>query len=285
VTVLERLGEFYRTAPEVFRDPTRAVWYLRRASNAGSASAAITLANMLLSGDGVRPDKAGAVALLNATAARGSVKAREQLAALAGSGEQQNAKADSESQNQEESANPPPSIPADPPSELAGRKLTLEELLPIAYQAGFRTKDKLLAAVAVAVAESGLWTASRNWKPELGYRPATDKILVPGPPGAWTADQRQQMHADRGLWQISSYWWPSVNDTTTDDPRRAAARVLLVSRGGVDFSSWSSYSSGRAQKHFDQAVDGWPPLRQLVEQFLREYGTGAVQPATSEDDG
>jgi hypothetical protein len=154
-----------------------------------------------------------------------------------------------------------------PPSTYAGQELTLLQVLNFAYSAGFKTTDSLVGAAALAIAESGLWTQARNWKPELGYRDASDVIGVKGPPEAWSPNGRQQLHSDRGLWQLSSLWWPAP-DSVVDDPAAAAVIVFGISRGGCDFSLWSSFTSGSAQKHFDEAFDGWPALRPVVKDFL-----------------
>lgn len=157
-------------------------------------------------------------------------------------------------------------IPADPPSTLAGAQLTIDDLLIIAYEAGFRTEEQLLPAIATAIAESSLWTAARNWKPELGYRAPFEPVLVDRPESAWS--EGRQMHSDRGLWQISSRAWSVYGDHITDDPRRAARATFVVSKGGTDFFLWDSFVGGRAQLHYDRSVAGWPPLRPIVQDFL-----------------
>jgi hypothetical protein len=160
----------------------------------------------------------------------------------------------------------PPLSTDDPPSVLAGRQLSLEEVMRVAYSAGFTTEDQLLPAVAVAIAESQLFSAARNWQPQKGYRPASDEIGVLGPLDAWAGNR--QMHSDRGIWQIASKPWSNYPDSATDDPRKAAAAAFLLSRGGFDFSIWDSFRAGRAQKHYDQAFAGWPALRPLIRSFL-----------------
>lgn len=164
----------------------------------------------------------------------------------------------------------------DPPSTLAGRELTLPQVLNFAYDGGFTTEDQLLAAVGLAMAESGMWTAARNWKPEQGYRDASAMIGIKGPSEVWSDDGRQ-MHSDRGIWQISSLWWADYADSIVDDPAQAAAVAFNVSGGGCDFTPWNSFTSGMAQKHYDEPFDGWPALRPVVRQFLATKASGAAR--------
>jgi hypothetical protein len=78
------------------------------------------------------------------------------------------------------------------------------------------------------------------------------------------------MHSDRGLWQISSWWWSEYPDRRTDDPAEAAEIVFELSERGTDFTPWDSFLSGSAEAHFDRAFDGWPALRPVVTEFLQE---------------
>lgn len=154
----------------------------------------------------------------------------------------------------------------DPPSTLSGKKLSILHVMQISYAAGFQSEEQLVAATAVAISESGLWTAARNWHPEKGYRPATDIITVKGPSIAWS--NGQQMHSDRGLWQIASFWYPQYSDAVADNPKMAAIFAYELSGGGTNFIYWDSYAGQRAQIHFDQPFDGWPAVRPLVKRFL-----------------
>jgi LysM repeat protein len=103
---------------------------------------------------------------------------------------------------------------------------------------------------------------------------------VQGPGWVYSGDGRQ-LHADRGLWQISSQWWPQYGDATVDDPYQAARLVYTISKAGTDFNPWDTYRGGAAQRHWDNAVDGWPALRPEVQAFLRNRGaSGAVASAS-----
>lgn len=154
----------------------------------------------------------------------------------------------------------------DPPSTLTGKKMRISQVMQVAYAAGFQNEDQLVAATAIAISESGLWSAARNWHPEKGYRPATDHITVKGPPIAWSSGR--QMHSDRGLWQIASFWYPQYSDAVADSPQMAAVFAYELSKSGADFTYWDSYLGQRAQLHFDSSYDGWPAVRPLVKRFL-----------------
>jgi hypothetical protein len=155
-----------------------------------------------------------------------------------------------------------------PAKPSVGKQLTVEQTIAIAYKAGFRTEGKLTAVVAIAVAESSLRTNARNWHPEYGLRPAGTSLGVTGPASVWNASRTRQQHSDRGLWQISSRWWPQYSDAQTDDPAKAAGIVFSISKGGADFSKWDAYKYGSAKEHFDQARKGWPAIRPKVRAFL-----------------
>ena len=166
----------------------------------------------------------------------------------------------------------PPKRRYDPPSLLVGRRLSLQEVIRVAYDAGFTTEDSLVGAVSVAIAESQLFSAARNWQPKLGYRPASDLITVKGPQSVWF--DGRQMQSDRGLWQISSMAWPEYSDSMADDPASAAAIAFVLSQSGSDFSLWDSYRSGKAQSHMDKATGGWPAVRPLVKRLLSKVAEG-----------
>ena len=153
------------------------------------------------------------------------------------------------------------SSPAAAEATYGGRQVSPEEVMEAAYQAGFHSEEQLLVLTSIAVAESSLWTGLRNWKPHLGTRST-----------AWGT----QPHADRGLFQINSYWWPQYSDEATDDPFQAARIVHEISRGGADFTPWDTYRWGWVQRYWDAPYDGWPALRPLVRAFLWNRNSGAA---------
>ena len=173
----------------------------------------------------------------------------------------------------------------DPPSTLTGRKLSILHVMQISYAAGFQSEEQLVAATAIAISESGLWSAARNWHPEQGYRPAADPITVEGPSIAWS--NGQQIHSDRGIWQFASFWHPQYSDAVVDDPKIAAILAYELSEGGTNFTLWESYSNQSAQVLFDQPFDGWPALRPLVKRFLLKVRPlpQTLEPETSVQQG
>jgi hypothetical protein len=134
------------------------------------------------------------------------------------------------------------------------------------YNAGFTSGADLLAGTAIPMAESSMWTQARNWHPDYHCRPATDYIGVQGPASVWSSDHTQQLHSDRGLWQISSHSWPQYNDHITDAPGFAAGAVVDI-HAAQGWNAWDTYKSGAAQAHYDAAVGGFPAVRPLVEYF------------------
>jgi hypothetical protein len=148
-------------------------------------------------------------------------------------------------------------------------QLSIPQVIQYAYDAGFRGEETLTIVTAIAVAESALWTQWRNWHTEYGYRPASEPFGVEGPAWAWNANHTQQVHSDRGLWQISSYWWGKYSDARADNPAEAAKVVVEMSKLGTNFDPWDSYADTRnAQRHMDSAFNGWPAVRPYVRAFL-----------------
>ena len=157
----------------------------------------------------------------------------------------------------------------------AGEQLSITGAMESAYEGGFRTEEQLLTATSVAIAESSLYTALRNWHPEFGNQPAGTQLGVTGPGSVYAADGSQS-HADRGLFQINSYWWPAISDATADDPVQAARTTFFLTSGGTNFDAWHTYTSGEAQRHWDAPYNGWPALRPLVQLFLAGRSGAAV---------
>lgn len=169
---------------------------------------------------------------------------------------------------------------ADDSLTYAGRQMSIDETLDIAYRAGFRSESQLLTITSIAMAESSLYTQLRHWHPELGYRDAGSSLGVQGPGWAYSGSGRQA-HADRGIFQIGSRWWPSYTDAMADDPAQSARLAMQISRNATDFSPWDAYSSGDAQRSWDAAFNGWPALRPMVRQYLQRAGTASGSPVAS----
>ena len=232
------LGPSYLTIGQYFRshrEPAKALVAFERASDAGETEATQMLADMLFAGEGIAPDPDRAAALLE--------RANLPL--------------------------PDANLIPDPPSTYTGTRLRIGAIVSLAYAAGFKSEEQLVTAVAVAISESGLWSSARNWQPHRGYRRTSAEITVVGPDTAWSENKKRQLHSDRGLWQIASFWWPQYSDADMDDPVKSAAAAYVVSKNGTDFSDWDSYRSGYAQALFDKSVDGWPALRPIVVKFLQ----------------
>jgi hypothetical protein len=108
--------------------------------------------------------------------------------------------------------------------------LTLSELRAVAARAGFSGQG-LDIAVAVALAESG------------GY---------PGAVGDKNAG------GSYGLWQVNVRWHPEYKDTPDAllDPDANAAAAFKISKGGTDWSAWSTYTGKQYLAHMPGAVKG-----------------------------
>jgi hypothetical protein len=174
----------------------------------------------------------------------------------------------------------------DPQSTLEGPRYEIPMVIRAAYEAGFQTEEQLVTAVAIAISESGLYSKARNWHPEKGFRPSTDVITVKGPAEVWK--NGGQMHSDRGIWQIASIWYPEYSDVVADDLRLSSIVAFNISNSGGDFRYWDSFANSNAQKLFDQAYDGWPPLRPIVKQFLakqKQIGVSIIDEPVPRDIG
>jgi hypothetical protein len=136
---------------------------------------------------------------------------------------------------------------SDPPSTYSGSHLTPRQAMEYAYAAGFHTQQQLVTVTAIGMAESGLVTGTRNWHPEFGYRPASDAIGVQGPASVWNGSR--QMHSDRGVWQISSHFWPQYTDAQTDNPASAAKLMWAISNHGTDFTPWNTFTGGNSNSY------------------------------------
>lgn len=136
-----------------------------------------------------------------------------------------------------------------PASTYSGPTLTVNQTLQYAYNAGFRSVNQLQLIVGIGKAESSLTTGTRNWHPEYGCRPVGTVIGTQGPASAWNGAHTQQINSDRGVWQISSHFWPQYTDAQTDDPAQAAAAMFTISKSGSDFGPWDTFVSGSAQSN------------------------------------
>jgi hypothetical protein len=105
------------------------------------------------------------------------------------------------------------------------KRLTLSELVQLAREAGF--PDPELAA-AVAYAESG-------------GRP---HIVIPEPHGS----------PSFGLWQIHWSDHKEYDPMALLHPEYNARAALAISRGGTDFSQWSTFKNGLHLPYYKKAA-------------------------------
>ena len=101
-------------------------------------------------------------------------------------------------------------------------QLTQDQLSADAQQAGF-TGNSLLDIIAIAMAESGGNTLASN-----------------------TAGNSAGI--DRGVLQINSFYHPEVSSSCAYDPICAFDSAFNISRGGSDFTPWSSFDNGSFKK-------------------------------------
>lgn len=113
------------------------------------------------------------------------------------------------------------------PAQAAG---DINLCVTVGRAAGF-TGDHLVTAVAVAMAESRCDPAA------TGHNN--------GPPPS----------DDRGLWQINDYWHPEVSDACAYDAACNARAAYRISRGGDDWTPWSTYNNGTYLSYMKQAAD------------------------------
>jgi Lysozyme like domain/Repeat of unknown function (DUF346) len=102
----------------------------------------------------------------------------------------------------------------------------------VGSQAGF-SGDRLVTAVAVALAESGCNPSAR------GVNPPTSGC----PNGS----------VDRGLWQINNCYHAEVSDACAYDAQCNANAAYRISSGGTNWTPWSTYNSGAYLSYLAQA--------------------------------
>ena len=75
---------------------------------------------------------------------------------------------------------------------------------------------------------------------------------------------------DRGIWQINDKAHPDVSDATAYDPVLATKAALSISKGGTDYSPWSTFKNGAYEPHLEAAkvaLDGAAKIRALKTQL------------------
>lgn len=110
-----------------------------------------------------------------------------------------------------------------PTAATVGAGGSSSSLVAAAQKAGF-SGDQLVTAVAVALAESG------------------------GNPQA-VGDQGTSY----GLWQIHLPAHPGITAAQAQDPTQGAAAAFAISKGGTNWSPWSTYTNGAYTSYLDRA--------------------------------
>ncbi len=103
--------------------------------------------------------------------------------------------------------------------------MTIAQLRTFAAQMGFA--DAATAA-AVAMAESGGDPSARN-------------IVTQPAPG-------NLPERSFGLWQINTLASPQFDEASLLDPTYNAQAALALSNGGLDWSHWSTFTSGKYRR-------------------------------------
>lgn len=129
------------------------------------------------------------------------------------------------------------------------RTLSIQDVIALARQAGF-SGPGLITAVAVALAESSL-----------------DPLNISHNPGS----------IDRGLWQINSKYHSEVPDVCAFDPLCNAKAAYQISKGGTDWSQWTTFKTG-AYKQFTDKVKN---VLFSIPGTVLDSGGGSIPTSTS----
>lgn len=131
--------------------------------------------------------------------------------------------------------------------------MTPEQIANLASGVGFRG-DGLTKAVAVALAESG------------------------GNERAQHVNADRYRSIDRGLWQINSHWHPEVSAAQAFNPATAAAAAYRISRGGADWSQWSTWPLAAGAQLARARLAAAPYLRAQNYTYPTTPGGGVTGP-------
>jgi Lysozyme like domain len=103
----------------------------------------------------------------------------------------------------------------------------------VARNVGYRTKQRLVTAVAVGMGESRCRTSVRHWsRPTAGCRNGS---------------------IDRGMWQINGCYHPEVSISCAYDAQCSAWAAYRISRHGTNWNPWSAYKNGHYRRYLGQA--------------------------------
>ncbi len=146
----------------------------------------------------------------------------------------------------------------------------------------FNTKIQVRNAVAIAIGESWLYTAGRNWHPEMPDRTDGGECCNVDADKPNPDPNRPHMPADRGLWQISATyfgptaWRCATTDQEADNPPVAAvhAKCIYDLKGGGDagWNAWDAWTKGASKlwaAYYSGTIQGWHSVATTVDQFCR----------------
>jgi hypothetical protein len=112
-----------------------------------------------------------------------------------------------------------------------GRRLPGSEVARLCFEAGWRHREELVTAVAVAGAES-------NWYERAWHRNESGDSV------------------DRGLFQINRESWPMVSDGDAFDAAKNAQYAFAIYRNaGRRFTDWVSYEAGTYEHYLPLATE------------------------------
>lgn len=132
-------------------------------------------------------------------------------------------------------------------SPAQGGNLSPLDIAHVAYAAGFRG-DKLTMAVAISLAETG----------------------GSGNPKAVSSTN------DYGLWQINQPSHPTYFKVANQifDPSFNARAAFNISKGGADWSPWTTYKTGAYKHYFGQGIPTGPGADKIIGSGVKSNASG-----------
>ncbi len=132
-----------------------------------------------------------------------------------------------------------------------GKRDNAAQIAFFAWSAGLTDRKALETATAIALAESS------------GYE---------GAGGTYTDPQGHTQHV-YGLWQVST-----IHGTGTEpcDPVKAAASMATLSRGGTDWSAWTTYTNKTYLAHLPAAKLGVAKMLKAIPGMVTAGAQAAV---------
>jgi nucleoid-associated protein YgaU len=156
----------------------------------------------------------------------------------------------------------------------------MDTVMSAAYQAGFRSEEQLLIVTSIASANPPCISRPATGSPSSDIGPAGSQLGVQGPGWVYGGDGSA---AARGPGAVADQLAvvAAVRRRNGRRPVPGGPLCLHDLQGRHGLQPWDTYRGGAAQRHWDNAVDGWPALRPEVQAFLRSRGaSGAVASAS-----